>query len=149
MINPTDSTNNMVILVYLIFFCIFIAALLKSISDKMFIEFINLPFGKQQVVRDKWFCFNPLNKYKLGKYGLGYKTWTIPILNIKTSFLITNLSDGWHFINSLSICIMLVPYALLFSIAIDHHNHLIWFVGIYIFFGILYNFIFNMFYNRK
>ena len=125
--------------------CLLIAVWCKAKADKMVVDFINLPFANQQKVRSKWFCFNPLAKYKNGKYGTGYKTWTIPILKIKTSFLVTNFSDGWHFVNSLGIFAMLLPIALLIAIATHIYTPLA-VIAIYTAIGIIWNWIFEFIY---
>ena len=114
----------------------------------MFMDFINLPFVNQQTVRPDWFCFNPMAKYNNGKYGTGYKTWKIPFTNKRTSFLITNFSDGWHFLNSLGICAILIPLSICITMALGFSSILA-FILIYIAAGLLWNEVFAFSFAKK
>lgn len=135
----------MIISILITVICLVVSVWCKAKADRMVIEFINLPYINQQTVRPNWFCFNPLNKYNNGKYGTGIKQWTIPFLNIKTSFLVTNFSDGWHFVNSLAICSILIPFTIATMYAIGHISILA-FIVLYIVYGLTWNELFAFMY---
>lgn len=138
----------MILAIILSIICVAITSWCKAKCDRMFIDFINLPYINQQTVRPDWFCFNPLAKYNNGKYGTGYKTWKIPFTNKRTSFLITNFSDGWHFLNSLGICSILIPVSMFIALAIGHFS-IFAFVLIYVAIGLLWNEIFAFSFVKK
>jgi len=138
----------MALVILLSIICVIVASWCKAKCDRMVMNFINLPYINQQTVRPNWFCFNPLAKYNNGKYGTGYKTWKIPFTDRRTSFLVSNFSDGWHFLNSLGICALLIPAALFIMLAVGHFT-ILSFIIVYVILGLLWNEIFAFSFAKK
>lgn len=90
-------------LLSLIFFSI--GAILCAEMDKMMVDFQNLTKALQNKVNPYWYTYNPLAKWKDGKWGTerAYNVLFLKYFNIKTTWLTDNCNDGWHFLKSCKI----------------------------------------------
>ena len=84
---------------------VIVAAILNAYMDKWMQIYINLPKGEQQKVNKNWFSFNPLAKWKDGKWGVerAYNILILKYFHIRTKWLTDNSNDGWHTFKSFMI----------------------------------------------
>ena len=123
-----------------------IAAVLNAFMDKWRQRFVNLPKSEQAKVNKNWYSFNPLAKWKDGKWGVerADNILIYKVFKIKTKWLTDNCNDGWHAFKSMMVVCMCTAIVLPISGAT-----VIGKIVILIILGIAWNVPFNLVLNNK
>ena len=122
------------------------AGILNAFMDLWMIKYINLHKSEQQKVNKNWFSFNPLAKWKDGKWGVekADNILIYKLFKIKTKWLTDNCNDGWHAFKSAMIVCLCIAIVLNIPGAT-----IIGKIIILIMLGVAWNVPFNLIFNNK
>lgn len=126
---------------------VIIAGILNAYMDKWMIKYQLLDETEEYKVNSNWWSYNPLAKWKDGKWGTEKADNIIlyKLFKIKTKWLSDICNDGWHTFKSIMIVCLLSSVVL----ANYHNEGIIGKIIELIILGLAWNLPFNLIFNNK